>query len=262
MIEFKAENRLYYKSTLLEKTGLVNQGFSCRLGGVSQGKIQGFNLGFRVGDNHNSVMENYRLMSKDLSFDISRAVLSKQTHTDNIRIVSENDMGKGLVKESDIQDTDGLITNLKNVALIVFSADCTPILLLDPIKNVIGAVHAGWRGTVQGIGGKAVKLMKEAFGSNPQDIIAAIGPSIGPCCFEFSTKDAYVFPEKYHKKTVGNCVYIDLWNMNKDNLKDNGVLSHNIEISSLCTICHSDIFYSYRIHKEHTGRQTAVIMLK
>lgn len=262
MLEYCKENRLYLQSKSFCETGLVNHGFTGRTGGVSTGKIQGLNLGFRVGDDPRSVKENYRLAAEDLGFTPECAVLAKQTHTDHIRLVTQADAGKGLTRESDIQDTDGLITDCQGIALVVFAADCVPLLFLDPERKVIAAVHAGWRGTVKGIGQKAVHMMKEIFGSAPKDILAAVGPSLGPCCFTFGAENAEVFPQKYKSPERNGKVLVDLWQMNRDQLLKSGIPERNIDISGICTICHADRFYSYRTHGEHTGRQAGIIMLR
>ena len=262
MEKYQCENRTYLQSELFSRSGAVIHGFTCRSGGVSSGRISGLNLGFRVNDNYSSVMENYRLVAQDLNFDLSRTVLTKQTHTDNIRIVSEEDAGKGIIRESDIEDTDGLITDIKNMTLVVFTADCVPILLLDPVKAVIAAVHSGWKGTVKKIGGRAAEMMKEIYGCKPENILAAIGPSIGPCCFEFGRRDAEQFPDKYRRPKGEEKVLVDLWRMNRDILAESGIPQHNIDTAEVCTVCHSDEFYSYRTYGENTGRQGAVIMLR
>ncbi len=254
--------RSYLQSAAFSETGKVCHGFTGRLGGVSRGKISGLNLGFRVGDNPDSVQENYRLAAEDLSMPPMRIVAARQTHTDHILVVDEKDAGKGVFRESDIFDTDGLVTACKNLPLMVFAADCVPILLFDPVREVIAAVHSGWRGTVQNIGGKAVKLMETQFGVNPENILAAIGPSIGPCCFTFGKADAEVFPKRYRAPQDAEKVLIDIWAMNRDLLTDAGVLPGHIDCAEVCTVCHQDEYYSYRVHKEHTGRQGAVIMLK
>ena len=171
-------------------------------------------------------------------------------------------MGKGISKPSDIEDTDGLMTNLKGVPLVVFSADCIPLLFLDPEKEVIAAVHAGWRGTLKEIGKKAVAMMEREFDCNPQDILAAIGPGIGPCCFAFGKKDAEIFPPEFVRETSPDKVLVDIWEMNRNQLLDAGLSPKNIDMSGVCTVCQQHQFYSYRTHKEHTGRQGAVIMLR
>ncbi len=259
--EYRSDDRLYLKSSLFEDSG-ISHGFSSSLGGVSRGKINGFNLGFRVGDDKSSVMENYRLLSLDLDADLNKMVLAKQTHTDNIRIVTEDDLGKGISKISDIEDTDGLICNIPDTMLIVFAADCVPVLLYDKVNHAIGAVHSGWRGSVKGICQKAVCLMQKTYDCDPRNIVAAIGPSIGPCCFEVDEDTAIYFDDKYKIKKSNEKFNINLWQYNKDKLTESGVLSKNIDISRVCTICNSDRFYSYRTHRNQTGRQVAAIMLR
>lgn len=256
--EQKFDDRMYLKSDIIDTV----HGFTSKLGGVSRGKISGFNFGFRVGDDENSVRENYRLLSRDLGFSLDRCVLSKQTHTSNIRIVTEEDCGKGVVRASDIEDTDGLVTNIPNIPLVVFAADCVPILLYDKVKKVAAAVHSGWRGSVAGIAPKCVELMTAHFGCNPKDIAAAIGPSIGQCCFEFGSEAVIYFDKRYYTPKDNDKYNVDLWSYNRDLLTDAGLVRENIDVSGVCTICHSDRFYSYRTHKESTGRQAAVIMVK
>lgn len=259
--EYKCDDRIYLKSDVLDFDGRVCHGFTTKLGGVSHGKIEGFNLGFRVNDNEKSVRENYRLLASDLGLDVNRIVLSKQTHTDNIRIVTEADAGKGLTKQSDIEDTDGLVTNVRNIALVVFSADCVPILMYDKKAEVVAAVHAGWRGSAAGIAPKCAELMKSRFGSLTEDIRVAIGPSIGKCCFEFGEEAVIYFDNNYYTKEPNGKFKVDLWEYNKDLLTNVGVKSENIDVSGICTMCERDRFYSYRAHRERTGRLGAVIML-
>ena len=250
-------DRVYLKSNAISTI----HGFTSKSGGVSRGKIKGFNFGFRVGDNPDSVKENYRLLSQDMDFSLDRAVLSKQTHTSNIRIVTEADCGKGIVRDSDIEDTDGLITDIPKIPLIVFAADCVPVLLYDKVRRVAAAVHAGWRGSVSGIVPKCVKLMKSDFGCDPKNICVAIGPSIGPCCFEFGSEAPEIFGENYVVEKGNGKYNVDIWSYNKDLLTAEGISPENIDISGVCTVCHSDKFYSYRTHRENTGRQVAVIMV-
>ncbi len=258
--EEKLGDRIYLKSDFLNEKSVIHA-FTSSKGGVSKGLIEGFNLGFNTKDLKSSVLENYRLLSYDLGFDLNRTVISKQTHTDNIRIVTEDDAGKGVTRESDIEDTDGLITDVKNIPLVVFSADCTPVLLYDDNKKVVAAIHAGWRGTVKKIAGKAVKLMKEHFNCKPENIYALIGPSIGSCCFEFGNEAKEIFDDKYLTPKDDKYM-VDIWSYNKDQLLLEGVPEKNIDLSSVCTVCNSDKYFSYRTHKEKTGRQAALILLK
>ncbi len=258
--EHKINDRIYLKSDLFDK-GSVLHAFTTSLGGVSDGIIKGFNLGFNTKDNIDSVLENYRLLSYDLGFNLDKTVISKQTHTNNIRLVTEADAGKGITRKSDIEDTDGLITNVKNLALIIFSADCTPILIYDKERSVVAAVHAGWRGSVKKIAAKAINLMTESYGCNPKNMYAATGPSIGPCCFEFGKEAKEIFGEKYLTESNGK-YFVDLWSYNRDELILGGIPEENIDVSGICTVCNSDKYYSYRAHKEKTGRQAALILLK
>ncbi len=257
--EDRFEDRLYLKSSLFP--GEVIHGFTSKLGGVSHGNISGLNLGFRVNDDKNSVMTNYRLVAADLGIELENAVLSKQTHTDNIRIVTDDDRGKGIVRKSDIEDTDGLVTNVAGIALVVFSADCTPILMYDKRLKVIAAVHSGWRGTVQRIAEKAVLLMQQNFGSKPCDIIAAAGPSIGPCCFEIGEDIVGEFEDKYVTPKKDGKYMVDLWAKNRDMLCGAGLKAENIDFCNICTVCESDKYYSYRTHRDKTGRQAAIIAI-
>lgn len=259
--EVNKDGRSYLRLKKFDELGVIN-GFTRRTGGVSRGKITGFNFGFRVGDDPDDVLMNYKLLAEDMGFDVNRTVCARQQHTDNIRIVSEADCGKGvIVVDSDIRDTDGLITNIPGIPLVVFTADCVPLLFFDPVNRVIAATHAGWRGTAQKIGKKTVGLMKSEFGGKPENIIAAIGPSIGACCFEVDRATAENFDERYRIPKPNDKFHVDLWAVNKDDLLDEGMKPGNIYVSGECTICNSDKYYSYRTHKEHTGRQVAVISL-
>lgn len=258
--EYKCGNRVYLRSTLFPKDR-VSHGFTSAVGGVSRGRINGLNLGFRVDDGEENVRENYRLVAGDLGLTLDMTVLSKQTHTDNIRVVTRADGGKGITRNSDIEDTDGLICNIPNMALVVFTADCIPILLYDERTGAVGAVHSGWRGTVKGIGARAVEMMSREYGSRPEDIKAAIGPGIGPCCFEFGSDAEQYFDKKY-LTPKGDKYLVDIWMMNRDILNGSGVPAENIDLSGVCTVCNSDRYYSYRTHRDKTGRQAAIIMLK
>lgn len=259
--EQKCDDRLYLKSSLFDDSRLTHC-FTTKLGGVSCGAIEGLNLGFRVNDDEASVRENYRLVALDTGIDPERTVLSKQTHTDNIRIVTENDFGKGITRPSDIEDTDALITNIPGTALVVFSADCTPILLHDPVSGVVAAIHSGWRGSVKKIAPKCIKLMQMEFGCNPENILALIGPCIGQCCFEFGSDAENYFDTKYLKSTHNGKFMVDLKSYIADDITNVGITPDNIDISASCTMCECDKFYSYRAHKDKTGRQCAIIMMK
>lgn len=258
--EFHKNGRVYIKSEALDKCG-ARHGFTTRLGGASHGKIEGMNFGFRVGDNEGDVYENYRLAAEDLGLCYENFVLARQTHTDNIRCVTRSDAGKGITRESDIFDTDGLITDEPGVPLVIFSADCVPILLAEPKRRVIAAVHSGWRGSVKKIARAAVRKMTGEYGADAGKIRAAIGASIGPCCFEVGEETAVLFPEKYVTPKQNGKSTVDLWRFNRDILTEAGVREENISVLGECTVCLSDRYYSYRAHREHTGRLAAMIQI-
>ena len=240
-------------------------GFTTRLGGVSQGYLSSLNLGMHRGDSPENVAENYRRLAAAIGFSPEKLVLANQTHSDVVRVVTEDDC-LGSLSHRDYPECDGLVTNTSGIALMVFSADCTPILLHDPVTGAVGAVHAGWRGTASGIVKKAVAAMVSAFGCKPENISAAIGPNIGMCCFETDADvpEAMVSALGEDAKPFmiarGSKFHVDLKQMNALWLRRSGVT--NIEISTHCTACNPDLFWSHRVTKGERGSQGAVILCK
>ena len=240
-------------------------GFTTRLGGVSEGYLSSLNIGMHRGDNPEHVAENYRRLGKFIGFSTEKLVLANQIHTDIVRVVTEKDC-LGSLSHRDYPECDGLVTNTPGVALVVFTADCTPMLLHDPVTGAVGAVHAGWRGTALGIAAKTVDAMVSAFGCNRENICAAIGPNIGACCFE-TDKDV---PEAMFSAlgedakpficTHGEKFHVDLKQINALWLRRSGIT--NIEISEHCTACCPDLFWSHRITKGVRGSQGAIILCK
>ena len=171
----------YLTSDLI--SGAVVHCFSTRRGGVSTGHLSSLNLGVHRGDDWNNVYENYRRLGAAVGFTPEQTVFTHQTHTDRVARVGAEDRGWGLFREVE-PERDGIYTNEPGVALVCFSADCTPILLHDPVRHAVAAVHSGWRGTALGIAARCVEAMTREFGTDPADLQAAIGPCIGPCCFE------------------------------------------------------------------------------
>ncbi len=239
--------------------------FTTRLGGVSQGHLASMNIGAHRGDDPAHVTENFRILGDALGFAPEQLVLTRQTHSDIVRSVTGEDAGKGLDHDA-YPECDGVITNTPGVVLGVFTADCTPILLHDPVTGAVGAVHAGWRGTAAGIVAKTVAAMVSHYGCNPENICAAIGPNIGPCCFETDADvpDAMVSAlgdrALPHIRQVGSKYYVNLKEMNKLWLSQAGVV--NISVSSLCTSCRQDLFWSHRQTGNLRGSQGAVILCK
>ena len=237
--------------------------FTTRLGGVSQGHLAAMNIGTHRGDHPENVLKNYAVLGAALGFSPEKAVLTKQTHTDIVLTVGEKEHGAGLFAP-ELTECDGLITCTPGTALVVFTADCTPILLHDPVTGAVGAVHAGWRGTAAAIGTKAVEAMCEQFGCKPEHIRAAIGPNIGPCCFETDADVPQAMLAQYGPaaeafiRKAGNKYYVNLKEINALSLRNAGVT--NVEISPLCTACDGQRFWSHRRVGGNRGSQGAIIV--
>ena len=261
---------LYLTYPLLENTGIVKHGFSTRVGGVSEGVCSTMNLSFSRGDDENAVRENFRRMANALDVEEDCFVFSQQTHTTNVRKVTLDDKGKGLTRQLDYQDVDGLITNVPGLCLSTFYADCVPLYFVDPVQKAIGLSHSGWRGTVGKIGAVTVQKMREEYGSKPEDIIAAIGPSICQDCYEVS-EDVIVevqnnFDEKYWKalyyKKENGKYQLNLWKANEIVLAEAGVLKKHIAVTNLCTCCNDEMLFSHRASQGKRGNLAAFLALK
>ena len=236
--------------------------FTTRMGGVSEGVFAGLNIAHHRGDSRENVEKNHALLASALGYSAEKAVMTRQIHSDIIRPVTETDC-LGL-DHHEYPECDGLITNTPGLALVIFTADCTPILLHDPVSGAVGAVHAGWRGTAMDIAGKAVRAMAEHYGCRPENIRAAIGPNIGPCCFEThqdvpqemvetygAAAEKWIQPNRYK-------YYVNLKELNRHSLQRAGV--RTIAVSPLCTACNPGQFWSHRITGNDRGSQGAVIV--
>ena len=238
--------------------------FSTRFGGVSEGYLSSLNLGVHRGDRPENVRKNYEILGKAVGFRPEDLVFTHQIHSDIVRRVGAADRGEGLAREVS-HDCDGLITDVPGVALAVFSADCTPILLYDPAGGAVGAVHAGWRGTSAGIVKNAVEAMVREFGTDPAKLHAAIGPCIGPCCFETGPE----VPEAMRAalggeaeaciRPAGEKYYVNLKELNQLWLRRCGV--RHIDVSPDCTHCQPERFWSHRHTGFDRGAMAAIIEL-
>lgn len=239
--------------------------FTTRLGGVSTGALESLNIGTSRGDDPENVLENYRRLGACLGFDIRNLVLSRQTHSDIVYTATRADRGAGLFAPH-LEQCDALITRTPGLALVVFTADCTPLLFWDEKTGAVGAAHAGWRGTVSGIAARVVEEMARQFGTRPGDICAAIGPNIGKCHFETNEDVPRALREAYGSGTeafitpVGEKYHVDLKEINRWILRRAGV--HRVEVSDECTMCSSHRFWSHRISGNCRGSQGAVIVCR
>lgn len=275
-------------------SGGVVHCFSTRHGGVSTGYLSSLNLGTHRGDEWDNVYENYRRLGAAVGFAPEQTVFTRQTHTDIVARVGAGNRGDGLFREVE-PERDGICTNEPGVALVCFAADCTPILLHDPVRHAVAAVHAGWRGTAKGIVARAVETMTREFGTDPADIQAAIGPCIGLCCFETgpevpeamlaalgedaapyirrdgtlpSAQGEEAAPYTRRDGTLPSALggeaaekyHLDLKQLNALWLRRAGV--SRIDVSCDCTRCRPDRFWSHRFAGQERGSMAAVIMLK
>lgn len=260
-----SESLLWLSSSLLDGHP-VRHGFSTRKGGVSPAPWDSLNLGISRGDSDENVRENYRRFCAAVGVAPECTVLSQQTHSENIRLVTEADAGKGLFFPRDYTDVDALITDCAGLALTVFSADCGTILLYDPVRRCIGAVHAGWRGVAMGLATKTVLTMHDVFGTEPKDLLCALGPAIGSCCFETdgdvpaAMRDALGGEADPFMSRQGKKWHVDLKGINAHWLKRLGVT--HIDICPHCTACRPDLYWSHRKMGNARGAQAAMLALE
>lgn len=238
-----------------------------RIGGVSNHPQASLNMGFVRTDFPNHVIENRKQVADAFHFPIESMIFSRQTHSDHIIIVSKEDKGKGVFyKPTAIQDNDGYVISEPGICPIIMTADCVPVFLYDPKERIASVVHSGWRGTVQHISSKAVEKMISK-GSKPENIVAAIGPSAGSCCYLVGED---VFEE--FKKTFGKKAFqffsspkppftLNLWDAIRFTLNEKGLLNENIAQTDLCTICNPHLFFSARNNHSVTGRMASGIMI-
>lgn len=250
------------------KTGLVKHGFTSRIGGTSQPPYDTLNMGFTVDDDPARVLENRRRVAQAIGFPLDDLVALKQVHKDHVAVITGNHKGLGaLTYETALEDTDALITAEPGVPISTYHADCVPVFLLDPVTPAVGLAHAGWKGTALKIAAKTVMKMNKHFGTRMEDCLVAIGPSIGPCCYEVDARVKEVFEREFvnsdafFRDTGSEKWHLDLWAANASALEEIGVPGKNILVSSLCTGCQTDVFYSHRKENGVTGRMAALIML-
>ena len=269
-MEFAEHNQqglIYLTADGFTAAGGVAHGFSTRLGGVSQGIYATLNLGMNRGDDPAAVRENFARFCAAVGAPADRTVFSAQVHGDTVRTVTTADVGKGIDRKVDYE-ADGLVTDVPGVTLTVFSADCLPILLYDPVRRVVAAVHAGWRGTALGIAARAVEKMREVYGCAPGDILAAIGPGISRCCFETHEDVPNAMTEamgaaalKYIEVLPTGKFHVDLKGLNARRLEQAGLAEGHIAVSEDCTACLPEKYWSHRVTRGERGSQAAMIAL-
>lgn len=261
---------LYLSYPMLEDTGIVIHGFSTRVGGVSEGIFASMNLSFSRGDREDAVRENFKRMAEAIGVEYDSLVFAAQTHTTNVRQVTEADKGKGIVYPVDYEEVDGLITNEKGICLTTFYADCVPLFFVDPVHKAIGLSHSGWRGTVGKMGQETLRSMKATYGTEAEDVIVAIGPSICQDCYEVSEDVIDRFREAFAKENWDSIFYrkengkyqLDLWKANEIVLLEAGVKKEHLAVTNVCTNCNPDVLFSHRATNGERGSLAAFLALK
>lgn len=257
----------YLEYPMFRETGIVKHGFSTRIGGVSKGCFSSLNLSFTRGDEEEAVRENFRRIGSAMGIRCEDMVFTHQTHTTNVRVVTEADKGCGIVKPRTYSDVDGLVTDIPGICLVTFYADCVPLYFVDPVKKVIGLSHSGWRGTIGKIGKVTVETMCREFKSRPEDILAAVGPSICQDCYEVSEDVIEEFKMAFHSRHWQSLFYkkengkyqLNLWEANRIIFMEAGVLPENIHMPDLCTCCNPDFLFSHRASGGKRGNLAAFL---
>lgn len=235
----------------------LTHGITTRHGGVSEGRMASLNTSFTVEDEVERVEENLRRIGDRLDVERDHLYWAYQVHGNAVTFVDGASPAR--------PRCDILLTDKPDRALLLRYADCTPVLLVDPRTRTVGVVHAGWRGTALRAAGTAVRAMAERFGTRPRDVAAAVGPAIGPCCYEVGRDVEQAFEDRpwLLDRQPNGKAHLDLWSANRDSLVEAGVPAEQVEVAGLCTRCHADEFFSHRANEgELAGRFAAVIGIR
>ena len=253
---------------LLDACGMVKHCFTTRGGGVSKGMFESLNLSFTRGDDEADVQENYARVASFFGTDKVQFVCSDQTHTTNVRRVGKADAGYGVTRPRPYKDVDGLVTDEPGIILSTFYADCVPLFFVDPVHRAIGLSHSGWRGTVGRMGAATLLAMEREFHTRPEDVLAAVGPSICQDCYEVSADVADAFYKEFpgHEKEIlldkGNGKYqLDLWKTNEIILREAGIAKEHLAVTNICTCCNSQLLFSHRASYGKRGNLGAFMQI-
>ncbi len=252
------EIRVYEFNHLKHEPGVAHAIFT-RFGGTSTGAFESLNIGMNSGDDKTVIARNRKLIT--LKMGMKPFVFLNQVHGDSVKVLKhdDNDMDQTFEPGIETYTADAIISDIKNVFLVIQVADCQAVMLYDPEKKVVANVHSGWRGSIANITGKTIDKMVEIFGCLPDNMLAGISPSLGPCCAEFRDYKTLI-PEHLWKYKQTDRDYFDFWKMTEDQLMEKGLKKDNIENMRICTVCNNDVFFSYRKEK-NTGRFACVISL-
>lgn len=244
--------------------------FTTRAGGVSEGYLSSLNFRRGLYDPDENINENFRRTARFFDVAPDRIVCAQQTHTANVRIVTEADAGKGVTRDRDYTDVDGLITDVPGLVLYTSHADCVPIYFYDPVRRVIALAHSGWKGTVARIGQVTIRKMTDIYGCRPEDIYAAIGPSICADCYEVSEDVADAIRTCFNSHTIPRILakgkrpgkyQLDLWRACERILLESGIRQDHLTVTNLCTCENSESLFSHRATNGKRGNQGAFLMM-
>jgi YfiH family protein len=261
MIEKLGLSDILFFGNLSQHKG-IRHFVSTRTGGFSNSPYDSLNLALHVGDDPDKVLKNRKRLAQEIGIPLDQFTIARQIHSGTVTIISEPMKGRGSTNQEDaVEATDAMVTDVPGICVIILVADCVPMLFFDPARNVIGAAHAGWRGTLQFIALHTVRAMEKDFGCSPQDILVGMGPSIGSCCYQVGpevtaqVKAVLSSHQKYirHESKDGKG-YLDLQKANRDQLVEAGIRRKNIETANQCTSHNAHIFFSYRHQHGETGR--------
>lgn len=259
-LETKEQPHLPTWSSRLLSAERVLHFFTTRVGGVSSPPFDTLNLGFSSQDDPAKVIANRKRVEK--RFGLELRSLAIQVHGGEVLVLKS----KNALPDLDhIPEADAILSNIPGQAIPIFFADCVPIFVWDPVRNTGGVIHAGWRSTVKDIGPRSVETLESEFGSRSENLLVALGPSIGPCCFEVGSDVARMFEEKFGNEVVslkGDRNFVDLWEANRRALELKGVNALHMELARECTSCIRDRYFSYRRDKGKTGRMAGVIVIQ
>lgn len=269
-LEAEKEEIPYLDIPLLRNTGIVDCAFSTRLGGVSKGIYSSMNISFTRGDEEEAVRENLRRMAKVLEVKPSQFVYSNQLHTDRVVQITKREVNEGIPESIAQVGIDGLVTDIKGACLVTYFADCVPLYFVDPIQKAIGLTHSGWKGTVLKIGMKTVEKMETVFGSKREDILAVVGPSICQDCYEVSSDVIEAFKKAFDKSFWSALFYetrddkyqLNLWEANRQVLREAGLVDEHIAVTNVCTGCNQESLFSHRKTNGKRGNLGAFLVLK
>lgn len=253
----------YYTINSFEDAGLVKHCFTTKRGGVSKDEYAEMNLRLNCSDDINNVRQNFKIISDTIGIDYKKLVFSNQVHEDNIYTVTKNDIGKGLTYPVELKSADGLICAYSGVPIVTFYADCVPLFFLDKKNKVMALSHSGWKGTIKRIGQKTIQKMKIEYNSQPEDILCAIGPSIGVCHFEVGDDIKELFKSEFGDSVIEkkDKYHVNMQKAILMQFESEGIPVNNITSADICTYCNYDTLFSHRKTNGRRGNMAAIMQL-